>query len=133
MSEHPQPPQQEPHQHQHLLDTELCSRLPRLYATEHEPEQLVRAKFFTPWSQWTWYPIEFDGKNLFFGLVDGLEVELGFFLLSELASLRGPGGLKVERDIYFEPTPVATLRAQLERGRADDSARMFGLGPGHGR
>ena len=26
-------------------------------------------KFFDPWSQWTWYATEFDGKNEFFGIV----------------------------------------------------------------
>ncbi len=116
-----------------LLDDLTRDRLPELYATEHDAEQWVQAKFFTPWSRWTWYPIEFDGNNLFFGLVDGLEVELGFFLLSELASLRGPNGLKVERDLYFEPMQLPRLREQLELERIHAPGQMFGLGPGRGR
>ena len=31
---------------------------------------LARVKFFTPASSWTWYASEFDGDDLFFGLVD---------------------------------------------------------------
>ena len=36
----------------------------------------------------------------FFGLVDGLEAELGYFWLSELTGVRGPLGLPIERDLY---------------------------------
>ena len=67
------------------------------------PEIIV--KFFTPWSNWTWYATEGskteDGDWEFFGLVDGLDKELGYFVLSELQSVSGPGGLKVERDMHF--------------------------------
>jgi len=45
------------------------------------------------------------GKRLidfqFFGLVDGMEKELGYFNLSELESIRGKFGLPVERDMYL--------------------------------
>jgi hypothetical protein len=30
-------------------------------------------------SSWTWYSTEFDGEDLFFGLVVGFETELGYF------------------------------------------------------
>ena len=56
-------------------------------------------KFFTPDAGWTWYaiegsPVDEDGYYdtdkpkvdfLFFGLVSGIEVELGYFSLAELA------------------------------------------------
>lgn len=110
----------------YLLDSDTYLRLPKLYATEADSDPIVQAKFFTPWSCWTWYAIEFDGEDRFYGLVDGLEVELGYFSLSELASVRGPGGLRVERDIHFEPQPVSTLREQIERNHAGDEPRLFG-------
>ena len=78
-----------------------------LYSTEDVPTQEKKCivKFFTPWSNWTWYAVEGEkqenGDWKFFGLVDGLEAEWGYFLLSEIASLRGPFGLTVERDRYF--------------------------------
>jgi len=31
---------------------------------------------FTPDSSWTWYAMEFDGVDTFFGLVNGFEEEL---------------------------------------------------------
>ena len=39
----------------------------------------------------------------FFGLAIGLEIELGYWSLAELEQVRGPLGLPIERDLYFEP------------------------------
>jgi len=97
-----------------LLTAELRRRLPGLYATEQDANPMVHAKFFTPWSCWTWYVIEFDGKDICFGLVDGFEVELGYFSLSELESIRGPGGIRIERDLYFKPTDLTSIRSAID-------------------
>ena len=75
---------------------------------------MVQVKFFTPDAQWTWYATEFDGEDLFFGLVVGLETELGYFSLLELESVRGPLGLPIERDMYFEPKTLSKVRALHE-------------------
>lgn len=93
-----------------LMTNEIRKRLPALYSAEHDPDPVVQVKFFTPWTSWTWYAIEFDGEDLFFGLVDGLETELGYFTLSELESIRGPAGLRIERDRYFRPVPLSDVR-----------------------
>lgn len=53
--------------------------------------------------------MEFDGEDTFFGWVVGLEKEFGSFSLSELQSVTGPMGLKIERDIYFEPQPISQV------------------------
>lgn len=93
-----------------LLTKEIRSRLPPLYSAETEPDPLLRAKFFTPDSNWTWYVIEFDGQDLFFGLVVGFETELGYFRLSELQKVRGPLGLPIERDLFFSPIPLSHVK-----------------------
>jgi hypothetical protein len=80
-----------------------------LGATEGERDPLVRAKFFYPDFSWTWYAIEFDGSDRFFGLVDGFEKELGYFSLAELLTNRGKLGLEIERDLYFTPCRLSTL------------------------
>lgn len=90
---------------------ELKARIPPLYATENEPRPVVWVKLFTPDSSWTWYITEFDGEDRFFGLVVGHEIELGYFSLAEITSLRGPLGLRIERDLYFEPKPLEEVRA----------------------
>jgi hypothetical protein len=85
--------------------------LPPLYSQEEKGlEALARVKFFTPDSSWTWYASEFDGEDTFFGLVSGFEVELGYFSLSELEQARGPLGLPVEWDRWFQPTPLQEIQ-----------------------
>lgn len=94
----------------HLLTQELRAKLPPLYANEDTGlHALALVKFFTPDSSWTWYASEFDGQDMFFGLVVGHDVELGYFSLSELQRVRGPLGLPIERDRHFEPTSLAAL------------------------
>jgi hypothetical protein len=48
---------------------------------------------------------------LFFGLVIGFEIELGYFSLSELTSVKGTLGLPVERDLFFQPITLGELQA----------------------
>jgi Protein of unknown function (DUF2958) len=75
-----------------------------LYSTDGQNIVPIIAKFFHPLSNWTWYAIEGDyedGDWRFFGLVEGHEKELGYFMLSELESVT-ISGLKMERDLYFE-------------------------------
>lgn len=91
-----------------LLTKTIEARLKKapLYSTEKQDVSPVIVKFFTPWSNWTWYAVEGskteEGDWEFFGLVEGHERELGYFTLSELESVRGPAGLKIERDLYFD-------------------------------
>jgi hypothetical protein len=101
-----------------LLDAKSCERLPELYSGEELGLQAVaQVKFFTPDSNWTWYASEFDGEDIFFGLVVGFEMELGYFSLSELESVRGPLGLPIERDRWFEPRRLGELKQQHEEER----------------
>jgi len=76
-----------------------------LYSTEKQDTVPIIVKFFTPDSSWTWYVIEAgkteEGDWEFFGLVDGLDKELGYFTLSELKTVRGQFNLPIERDMYF--------------------------------
>jgi Protein of unknown function (DUF2958) len=104
-----------------LLTRELEQVLPPCGSQATE----ARVKFFTPDAGWTWYASEasavlYDGTEvglseerasqrqdvLFFGLVDGLEEEYGYFLLSEIEAVRGPLGLAIERDLYWTPRPL---------------------------
>jgi hypothetical protein len=93
-----------------LLPASVRTKLPPLYAVEKQPDPIVQAKFFTPDGHWTWYAIEFDGDDTFFGYVVGDFPELGYFSLSELETTRGRLGLRVERDRHFEPVPLSRVR-----------------------
>ena len=101
-----------------LLTEEIRKKLPKLYECEHLGlDAIAQVKFFTPDSNWTWYASEFDGTDIFFGLVSGLEVELGYFSLSELQTVRGPLGLPIERDLFFVPKTLQELLDKHTRGR----------------
>src|SRR2546429_591910 len=98
-----------------LLPEELRSRLPPLYSQEKAKDPIVHIKFFTPDSDWTWYATEGSPEGddfIFFGYVIGFEKEWGYFALSELAAARGPLGLPIERDLYFEPAPFSQVVAK---------------------
>lgn len=94
-----------------LLTKELLKKLPALYSQDGKGDEAIAyAKFFTPDSNWTWYATEFDPETgTFFGLVQGVEDELGYFNLKELEEVRGRFNLPVERDRYFQPTTVGSL------------------------
>lgn len=111
------PPVHRAHQ---LMTEEIRERLPELGATEDQGlDVLAPVKYFTPDAGWTWYASEFDGDDLFFGLVIGLEIELGYFSLSELQQVRGPLGLAIERDLYYEPRSLRELRDHHRRERGE--------------
>ena len=95
-----------------LLTKELAQQIPALYAQEQVKDPLVYVKFFAPWSNWTWYATEFDGEDIFFGLVCGFEKELGYFSLAELASVQGKVGLSIERDLGFKPTLLSKIMSR---------------------
>jgi hypothetical protein len=89
-----------------LLPEEARVKLPPLYAQEKEKDPIIHVKFFTPWTGWTWYITEGSIQEedfLMFGYVIGQAKEWGYVSLNELASVRGPGGLTIERDLHFEP------------------------------
>jgi hypothetical protein len=92
-----------------LLPPDVLARLPALGSQAEVADPIVQAKLFYPDFSWTWYAIEYDGTDEFFGLVDGFEQELGYFSLSELIANRGQWGLEVERDLYFTPCPLSEV------------------------
>ena len=96
-----------------LLTNEIKQKLPKLYSQDNVEDPVCHIKFFCPWSSWTWYVLEGEEQEgedyLFFGLVRALEIELGYFSLSELQSVKGPMGLSIERDLYYKPQKLSEL------------------------
>ena len=76
-------------------------------------------KLFCPWSVATWLLTELDPEEpvIAFGLCDlGHRMpELGRVSLIEIAAVRGPGGLTIERDRHFRA--AKTLHAYAEDAR----------------
>lgn len=85
-----------------LLTQELIKRFEQVGSQEWNHDPLVIAKFFHPYSSWTWYATEYDPENkMFFGIVVWVETEFGDFSLEELESIK-LGGIPMERDRDFE-------------------------------
>lgn len=96
-----------------LLPKDIMAQLPKLGETAEQQDPLALVKFFYPDFSWTWYGIEFDGTDIFYGLVDGFEREIGQFSLRELITNRGKLGCPIERDLYFSPLRLSELNQIL--------------------
>jgi len=101
-----------------LLTKANLKSLPPIRSTEKLGDKAkATVKFFCPWNYWTWYATEYDPETgQFFGMVYGHEPELGYWSMAEIEEVRGPWGLKIERDRHFRPTTLAEIKAGfLER------------------
>ena len=94
---------------QMMLTKAILKSLPPLYAQENVKDPIAYVKFFNPCGAGTWWGMEFDGTDRFFGLTELHEKELGYFSLQELMSVRLMFGLRIERDYHFKPTPLSKI------------------------
>ncbi len=100
-----------------LMTKELGAKIPMIGANEDVDDYddvLAPAKLFSLHTGWRWFITEWNPlTGLCFGLVEGFEVELGYFDLTELAEstvLRNVPA--VERDLYWEPKTIGEIRRQ---------------------
>lgn len=102
-----------------FITKEIEKALPMLYSQEDVSDPIVVAKWFSPYSNWRWFAIEWDGVDKFFGLVQGLDTELGYFSKKEMEELTfGLGQFKVpavERDLSWQPKKLSEVRESLEK------------------
>jgi hypothetical protein len=106
------PPQREQSAHDYL-PAWLEPYIPGIYKSDQD-DPVVWAKLFTPDAGWTWYVTEHTQDDCF-GYVVGLAKEWGYFSLREIASVRGPFGLKIERDLWWRPKLASQVLLE-ERG-----------------
>ena len=99
-----------------LMTNEIKNRFLEL-GRQDIPNPIIVAKWFTPWADWTWYGIAYELEDdICFGLVVGFETELGYFDLKELEDIRGPGGLRIERDLYWTERRLDKIHNALQPG-----------------
>ena len=82
----------------------------------YDPVPVV--KFFNPCGAATWLVTELqDDDDTLFGLADlGFGCpEMGYFSLNEIASVRLPFGLSIERDLFFEGLFPLSVYAEAAR------------------
>ena len=98
-----------------LLPPDIAQSIPKLYEQESKGEDaVIHVKLFDPCSNWTWYMTELDGQDVCFGLVKGLETELGYFSSRDLQQYKGRLRIGIERDIWFKPCSLKDIRQRLE-------------------
>ncbi len=101
------------------MTKELEERFRQIGNQEEVKDPVVIAKFFNPAGSGTWLATEYNPKDkIFFGYVsifgDHCD-EWGSFSLEELESVKGPLGIGIERDLYFEETPSSKLIKQYTK------------------
>lgn len=103
--------------HNQLMNATVAASLPPLYSQEVKGDAaFAMVKYFCVSSNWTWYATEYDPlEGMFFGLVHGFEVELGYFSLEEFEALNASSAMPViERDLYWRPKSIAAIRREIE-------------------
>lgn len=96
---------------QELMPGKTAKDIPPLYAQDGAEDPIAYVHLFSCLSGWDWYITEFDGESgEAFGLVKGLEVEWGYFSISEMERLNRSKGFEViERDEHFSPRPMSRV------------------------
>jgi hypothetical protein len=102
-----------------LMTQAIRKQIPDLYAQDSlGDDAVVYARYFSLSSPWEWFATEFDGKDTFFGLVNGFEPEFGYFSLSEMERMRIrelAGIPAIERDITFKPTTIREIKERINK------------------
>lgn len=101
------------------------SQRARLLANGRMPDadHIPVVKFFNPFGQGTWLATELDEDgDILFGLADLGYPELGSWSLSEMAAIRLPFGMGIERDLHFEGRFPISVWAEAARAEGSISA-----------
>jgi len=106
-----------------LLPYRIRERLPGLGGQDGRSGKAVAyAKCFSADGPSAWYITEgspvrdkdnFVVDYALFGLVEGQSKGLGFFMLSDLETIRGPMGLPIERDLRWEPKTLEEIAPEM--------------------
>ncbi len=99
--------------HMELLTQEDKRQIPRFEMTMGALDPMVHVVFHMPMLDWTWYVIEYNGKNEVFALEERERTKWGFYDLNELQDLRGPFGLRVQRAQHYLPMPLGQARHEV--------------------
>ena len=110
-----------------LLTPDLRERL-LTNGQQPDVDHIPVVKFFNPLGAGVWLATELDADgDTLFGLADLGEPELGSFSLGEIAAVRLPLGLGIERDLLFEGMVPISVWADAARkaGGIREEERML--------
>ena len=99
------------------MTKDIKRKAQKQYIEGSDMEQKVVAKYFDPVGSWKWFLMNMDKDGDYcWGIVEGNEVEMGSWLMSDLQNQKLPLGLGIERDLYFEPMKAKDVWDALNRG-----------------
>lgn len=113
-----------------LITDQLRAQLLANGAADAETDHVPVVKLFNPTGAATWLLTELDADgDTLFGLCDlgfGFP-ELGSVSLAELASVKGPLGLGIERDLHFQARFPLSVYAEAARicGHISEAERLL--------
>lgn len=96
-----------------MMTKEIERIAPRLYETDGQGDNaIVVAHWFSILNGWDWYMTEYDpNTGVCFGLVNGIEEELGYFSIEEFEQVNeSMGFIAIERDMYWHPCKLSEVR-----------------------
>ena len=101
-----------------LMTEEIEKKAQEQYPFGSDFSQMIVAKFFNPLSNWSWFLMNQDpaDPDYLWGIVEGFEIEVGSFSLSDLQSHKGALGLGIERDLHFTPITAQECWEKLRKG-----------------
>ena len=104
-----------------ILTHESVQNLPALYSQEDVDDPIVPCRFYHPFSDWYWYPIEGNlQEGLFFGFVRGFEGELGYFSVAEFKDAEERTGVSFIVDLAFTPMKLSEVKLLPNRQMPDE-------------
>ena len=97
-----------------LMTKSIKEKAVKQFDEGSDMEQKVVAKFFDAMGGWKWFLMNMDDSDgdYCWGIVQGHEVEMGSFSMSELQSMSP----RIQRDLYFEPMKAKDVWDKLNRG-----------------
>ena len=99
------------------MTKEIQKQAEKQYPLGADMEQKVVAKYLNPAGKGTWYLMNTEPESDYaWGIVNLFDIEMGSFTISELENIKLPFGLKIERDLYFEPMKAKDVCDALNRG-----------------
>jgi hypothetical protein len=100
-----------------LLTKGIKKKLPKIDEQKVKGgDTIAYVHFFLPSGSWDWYVIEGTERKddfIFFGLVDGVAKEFGYFSLKELQSIKGAFNCSVERSLFWHPKALKEIAPEL--------------------
>lgn len=96
-----------------LMTNELRKKLPPLHSTKDQEDPMVICRFYYPRYGVSFYAIEFDGENMFYGLIGHDKLRFDYFSLGGLEETQIVSTLTAVERMPFKPCRLSAFNSQI--------------------